>query len=81
MLTTNVLEAFCEIGKETNTETTRPELFTSSTAPSVRRYAGLGDVVDFMASVQMGDHMIPSLTGEVAGPVGLNVLVVLRGFS
>ena len=78
MLAANVLEAFCETRKETNTETTRPELFTSGTAPLVRKSAGLSDLVDFMAFVQMSNHMIPSLTREVAGPVGHRRLIYYR---
>lgn len=66
MLAANVLETFCETREETNTETTGPELFTGGTAPLVRQNSGLGDLVDFMMSVQMGNHMIPSLASELA---------------
>ena len=66
MISANVLEAFCEPRKETNTETTGPEPFTSGTAPLVRQNAGLSGVVDFMLLVQMANHKIPSLASELA---------------
>ena len=75
MISANVLEAFCETCKETNTETAGPEPFTSGAAPLVRQNAGLIDLVNFMLLAQMANHKIPSLASEVARTVGLRVFI------